>query len=233
MLLCYVCSLAVVALLYFMTGTVDYAPLWNTGDHIMRLFVIVDTAASTVPFALSVTYHTFMPHISGLHTYRRLLKTDVFGVWFTTTFGSLSGIYVAVYCLPPLLRHGYLVMYMLLSLVVLYYVVVVDCKRKRVLGLTVQFFFRSLVQLLRLTSFVTAPLTTFHYYVIVYVVSSVGALINTLHVPECWFPGRCDYVLNGHSMMHVAAFLSVALGKHAMLMDLTWLTDNPNCPVSH
>lgn len=196
----------------------------------MRLFVVIDSLASTLPFALSVIYHTFMPHKSGKPTYRWLLKTDVFGVWFVATLGSLSGIYAALYCLPPLLRHGYLVIYMLLSLVVLYYVVAVDCKKKRVLGLTVQFFFRSFIQVLRLTSLVAIPLTSFYYYLIVYVISSVGALINALHVPECWFPGGCDYVWNGHSMMHVTAFVSVAIGRYAMLTDLMWLTNNPHCP---
>ena len=196
----------------------------------MRLFIICDLLTTTLPFTLSVLYHTFMPHISGRHVYNRLLKTDVFGVWFATTFGSISGIYVTLYCFPKLLKT-YLVIYLLLSLVVLYYLVIVDCKRKRVVGLTVQFLFRSLIQLLRLSpDVVTAPFTAFKYYAVMNVISSVGALINALHVPERWFPGKCDYLVNGHSLMHMAAILSLAVGRNGLIIDLDWLASNPVCP---
>ena len=199
----------------------------------MRLFIIADLLTSTLPFALSVLYHTFMPHISGQHVYNRLLKTDVFGVWFAMTIGSLCGIYVTLYCLPKLLQL-YLVVYMLLSLLVLYYLVIVDCKRKRVVALTVQFFFRSLVQLLRLVPAVTTvPLAAFKYYLVMNVISSVGALINALHIPERWFPGQCDYLVNGHSLMHVAAILSLAIGRYGLLLDIDWLVSDPTCPAFH
>ena len=195
----------------------------------MRLFVIIDLLTSTVPFALSVIYHTFMPHISGVQLYKRLLKTDVFGVWFATTFGTISSSYVALYCLPTV-RHSYFMMYLLLSLVVLYYLVVLDCKRKRVIALTIQFFFRSVVHLIRLTPLVTVDVTAFYYYLVMNVISSIGALINALYIPERWFPGKCDYFFNGHSLMHVIALLSLAVGRYGLLIDLAWLTAGPTCP---
>ena len=167
--------------------------------------------------------------MSGPRVYTPLLKADVFGVWFATTFGALSALYVTLHCMPMLLR-GYLVLYILLSLVVLYYLIVVDCKRKRFVALTVQFLFRSLIHLCRLTPLVTVPVTAFQYYLVMNAISSVGALINALRIPERLFPGGCDYVLNGHSLMHVAAFLSVFVGRYGLLIDLNWLTSDATCP---
>lgn len=207
----------------------DHSATWTNGNTLVRFFIISDILTSTLPFALSVLYHTFMPHVSGEQVYNRLLKTDVFGVWFATTFGSLSGLYVTLYCFPRFLLL-YLVIYLLLSLAVLYYLVIVDCKRKRVVGLTIQFFFRSLVQILRLTPAVTVPLSAFKYYLVMNVISGVGALINALHIPERWFPGRCDYLVNGHSLMHVAAILSLLVGREGLLIDMEWLVANPTCP---
>lgn len=169
-----------------------------------------------------------MPHDSGAHTYGLLLKADIFGVWFTTTFGSLSSMYVSLYCLPTAV-HGYLVGYILLSFVVLYYMVVADSKGRRIAALVVQFFFRNSILLLRLTSLVTVDVTALYFYLIMNSVSIIGGFINTLHIPERWFPGKCDYFLNGHSLMHVAAFLSVATGRCGLLIDLDWLTTGPTC----
>ena len=219
------------ALAYFLSRSVDYSPSWASGDGIVRLLVLADLITSTLPFALSVLYHTFMPHVSGEHVYKLLLKTDVFGVWFAATFGSICGIYVTLYCFPTVLAT-YLIGFLLLSLVVLYNLVVVDCKRKRVKALTVQFVFRSLVLLLRLVLATDQiPLTAFYFYFITNIISSVGALINALHIPERWFPGRCDYFVNGHSLMHVAAVLSLAVGRNGLLLDLSWLVSQPSCPV--
>ena len=217
------------ALVYFLSRCVDYSPSWNSGDSLVRLFVIADLLTSTLPFALSAVYHTFMPHVSGEQVYYRLLKTDVFGVWFAATFGSLSGIYVTLYCFSTFL-YVYIVGFLLLSLVVLYYLVLVDCKRKRVAALSVQLFFRSLVLFLRLTHPVAVPLAAFKFYFVTNIISSIGALINALHVPERWFPGRCDYLVNGHSLMHVAAVLSLVVGRNGLLMDLNWLASVPSCP---
>lgn len=219
------------ALIYFLSQTGEHSPYWTRGDGLIRLFIIADVISTTLPFALSVVYHTFMPHFSGVSIYKGLLKTDVFGVWFSATFSPICSSYVTLYCFPSLL-YSYLAIYLLLSLAVLYYLVIVDCKRKRVQALTVQFIFRATVQLLRLNpSISTVPLSAFVYYFIAYVLSAVGALINALHVPERWFPGQCDYVVNGHSLMHVVAVLSLGIGKYGVYTDLNWLVNQPSCPL--
>lgn len=216
------------ALVYFLNQSSDYSLFWYNGDELVKLFIIIDLFVSTVPFALSVMYHTFMPHTFGVRLYTLLLKIDIFGVWFVTTFGALCSFYVTLYCLPTL-HIVCLSVYVPLSLVVLYYMVVNDCKMKRVIALTIQFLFRFFILLIRLTPLITVPLIAFQYYLIMNVISSIGALINVLRIPERWFPGRCDYILNGHSLMHIAAVLSLAVGRCGTLADLTWLTSKPIC----
>lgn len=217
-------------LLYFLFRAGQYTTLWNSQQWTVKLFAATDLVVYMVPFALSVIYHTFLSHHSGKYIYKLLLKTDVFGVWVASTFAPITTIYVSLYCMP-MLAQCYIAGYLLLSVVVLYYLVVLDCKRQRVVALTVQFIFRSLVQFIRLTPFSNADVAVFYCYAITTAVSSVGALINALHIPERWFPGQCDYVLNGHSLMHIMATLSMAVGQRGSLIDIVWLEEQASCPL--
>ena len=97
------------------------------------------------------------------------------------------------------------------------------------MAFTMQFLLRSLILLVRLTPSATTDISSFYYFVGMNVFSSIGALINALHIPEYWFPGKCDFLLNGHSLMHVMAFLSLAVGRQGSLIDLAWLRSNPSC----
>ena len=217
-----------ITLFFFLVHASDYSSIWQSSDDLVSLFIILDLLSSTLPFLFSVFYHTFMPHISGSTLYKRLLKLDIFGVWFATTFGSLCPMYITLYCMPTI-RKMYILAYFLLSLIVLYYLIVLDCKRQRVVALTMQFSLRSLILLVRLTPLAITDISAFYYFVGMNIFSSIGAFINALHIPECWFPGKCDYLLNGHSLMHVMAFLSLAVGRHGSLIDLAWLSSNPSC----
>lgn len=195
-------------------------------------FILLDFLYSTLPFILSVCYHTFMPHSSGEFTYRRLLKTDIFGVWWICTFGPLSSAYTGLYCSPGLLSL-FLASHLTLSAVVLYYLMIQDCKRKRVAALTAQSVLRYLLHPLRLSSISQSSKDAVFYYVIMDVVTSIGALINGFHVPERWLQGKTsDYVLNGHSLMHVAAIVGLLFGKYGFFSDMYWLNTTPTCDAS-
>ena len=195
-------------------------------------FILSDFLYCTLPFLLSVCYHTFMPHSSGEPTYRRLLKTDIFGVWWICTFGPLSNIYVGLYCSPSLLTP-YLAVYFTLSAIVLYYLMIQDCKRKRVAALTAQSILRFTTHPLRLSSVSLSSTEAVFYYVIMDIVTSIGALINGFHVPERWLPGKVfDYVCNGHSLMHIAAILGLLMGKYGFYSDMRWLKDIGSCETS-
>ena len=215
-------------LFFFMLASWDYWGVWPHSNNVVTVFICIDCVCSVLPFALSVLYHTFMCHHSGEKTYRHLLKADVFGVWLTCTFGSLSTLYTGLYCLPAL-RQFYLLLYMFISFIVLYYLLLVDCKRQRVMALTVQFVFRVLVHFIPLTSLSTSRTGASKYLVTMDAISAVGAVINALHIPERWATGKLDYVCNGHTLMHVAAFLSVIVGRQGFLINMAWLNSGATC----
>lgn len=170
-----------------------------------------------------------MPHISGEKTYKQLLKIDILGVWWACTFGPLPSLFSGLYCTPNLM-FVYLVAYMSLSATVLYYLMVIDCKQKRVTALTAQFALRVMIHPLRLSSLSHSSTAGIYYHMIMDAISAVGALINALHIPERWFPGKVDYVLNGHTLMHVAALLCIIIGRQGFLFDMQWLNDVGTCP---
>ena len=119
---------------------------------------------------------------------------------------------------------------MSLSATVLYYLMVIDCKQKRVTALTAQFALRVMIHPLRLSSLSHSSTAGIYYHMIMDAISAVGALINALHIPERWFPGKVDYVLNGHTLMHVAALLCIIIGRQGFLFDMQWLNDVGTCP---
>lgn len=220
------------ALIYFTLSAYQYRQIWPTDFSLpnkcmVLFFIITDFLYCTIPFLLSIIYHTFMPHNSGPLTYRRLLKTDIFGVWLICTFGPLSNIYIGLYCSPDLISL-FLAVYFMLSAAVLYYLMIQDCKRKRVAALTAQFFLRILIHPLRLTISQSST-DAVYYYIIMDIITSIGALMNSHHVPEHWMPGRVDYVFNGHSLMHVAAILGLLVGKYAFFSDMHWLNSVASC----
>ena len=170
-----------------------------------------------------------MPHSGGELTYRRLLKTDIFGVWWICTFGPLSSMYTGLYCSPGFLRL-YLTAYLLLSAIVLYYLMIQDCKRKRVAALTAQSVLRFLLHPLRLSSISQSSTDAVWYYIMMDAVTSIGALINGFHIPERWMRGKSfDYVLNGHSLMHIAAIVGLLVGRYGFFSDMYWLNSTASC----
>ena len=168
-----------------------------------------------------------MCHEGGERTYRRLLNLDIGGVWFTVALGPISSIYTGLYCHPNL-RHYFLIWYLMVALVVLYYMLV-ESKRQRAMALTVQFVFLVLSHLFRLTPLASTNPEAFSYYIAMDIFSAIGALINAFHVPERWIPGKVDYVFNGHTLMHICAFVGLAVGRHAFVLDMLWLNNDATC----
>lgn len=225
------------ALVFFVLYASHYHQIWPTdlsspNQQRVLFFIISDFLYSTLPFLLSICYHTFMPHRSGEPTYRQLLKTDIFGVWWICTFGPLSSVYTGLYCSPGVLTV-YLVPYFTLSALVLYYLMIQDCKRKRVAALTAHALLRFLIHPLRLSSLSQSSTDAVYYYAIMDAITSVGALINGFHVPERWIKGGLsDYLLNGHSLMHIIAILGIWIGKYGFFSDMLWLNDVATCVVT-
>ena len=214
--------------IFFLLSFPDYKAVWSQALGPVSTFIMVDYISCTLPFAFSVIYHTFMCHHAGERAYKTLLKLDVFGVWFIHTFGAISPVYVGLYCFHSL-KWLYLLCYMLVSLAVLYYLLIVDCKRKRILWITVLYSFLMLTHLIRLSPQASTDIEAFWYYLAMDVISTAGAIVNALHLPERWLQGKVDYVLNGHTLMHIAAFGALVVGRRGFLVDMAWL--NSGVPV--
>lgn len=229
------CPISVFALFYFLVATRDYVTIWPTQHSatsgLVSGFIVGDCVCSLLPFTLSILYHTFMPHHSGEKTYMQLLKLDVFGVWWCCTMGPVSSFFTGLYCAQGLMVT-YFTLYTSFSVYVLYYLMVEDCKKKRTVALTIQFFIRILIHPLRLSSFSVSSSAAVKYYFAMDMVSAVGAVINALHVPERWFPGKLDYMLNGHTLMHVAALVSFIFARQGFLCDMMWLGSAGACPIN-
>lgn len=232
---CLLCSYisTVFAILYFLWATRDYVSVWpslpSPTSTTVKLFILGDFVCSLLPFILSIVYHTFMPHQSGERSYKQLLKMDVFGVWWCCTLGPISNLYCSLYCTPGLML-AYFSLYMSFSVYTLYYLMVLDCKRKRVIALIFQFFVRILINPIRISPLSYTSPAAAKYYFSTDITSAIGAVVNALHVPERWFPGKLDYFLNGHTLMHIAAFVSILTARYGFLHDMTWMNEVGSCP---
>lgn len=51
----------------------------------------------------------------------------------------------------------------------------------------------------------------------------IGSLISATRVPERWFPGKFDFILNSHNLMHVFVVFGAFHMLAAAKADLLWL----------
>ena len=56
-----------------------------------------------------------------------------------------------------------------------------------------------------------------------------AAIMNALHIPERWFPGKLDYIFNGHTLMHIVTIFSMVISRKGFLLDMEWASRNPQC----
>lgn len=60
-------------------------------------------------------------------------------------------------------------------------------------------------------------------------IAVVGATIGALRIPEKWIPGKLDFALNSHNLMHVLVVLAVCSMHAATLQDLLWMIEPSTC----
>lgn len=65
----------------------------------------------------------------------------------------------------------------------------------------------------------TDPAVTFHFYQVLFFL--VSAFFFTYPHPECWFPGRCDFIGQGHQIFHLFLVLCTLMQIEAVRMDYT------------
>lgn len=221
----------VLGFFYFLLAVHDYQSLSPINRTIVLVFICTDFLCCTLPFALSVIYHTFMCHRGGEAVYRTLLKVDVAGVWVIATAGPLPLMYTALSCNDNLF-YFYMTSYAAVSLFSLRCLLLVDSKRARLAVLSMQFVYRVMATVLRVFLLPSNDprLQAVSALVATDFLSLVGACINAFHVPERWFPlGSPVYIFNGHSLMHVVGVVMLVVARRGFLLDMQWINAGGVC----
>ena len=213
--------------IYFALQYQSYENIWQQ-SLANKLLCVLHMSCAVLPFVFSFLYHLFMPHDGGAQTYNKLLKLDVFGVWCITTVGAILSLLPAMQCHSIVMLFS-LCVYLPVSFATLWMLMTCNTAQHRVIALTVQYCARVAILSFRLCPLSSGHPLGLYYIVAVDCISAPGALVNGLKVPERLFPGKVDYFGNGHSIMHILAFLVTALGHKAFLLDMEW-TLARTCP---
>ncbi|XP_042202485.1 progestin and adipoQ receptor family member 4-like [Callorhinchus milii] len=173
----------------------------------------------------SVLYHLFMNHEGGARVYRKLLTLDMCGVCMVNTLGALPIIYVTLLCYPWL-RASALLGYALLSSYVTFSALTARSNLTRLRAFAGQACVRSAFFLLRWRGLGSGSPSSLRHYVTMDALAALGGLINVGRLPERLRPGRFDYWLNSHQIMHVLVVGSLLCLHWGVLADLTWISNN-------
>lgn len=171
------------------------------------------------PWLGSFLYHVFMNHKAGAGLYMRLLQADMTGIWITQTFGALTTITVSFIAFSEPVRRAFLLLYLCLALSSLHRGLTARNAWQRAASFGPLVMMRALALLARLSS--GQVLDNWHLTHVLNqeVLPILGALISATRIPERFFPGLFDLMLNSHNIMHCLVVLG---GLH---MHCCFLTD--------
>ncbi|XP_067226155.1 progestin and adipoQ receptor family member 4 isoform X3 [Chanodichthys erythropterus] len=160
-----------------------------------------------------------------ISTYRDCLRSlfylhNEFGNIYT--HGALPIIYITLLCYPSSRRVAMLA-YLLLSGYGVHCAVTARSNVHRLQSFVWQAFFRFLLFMLRLTGAGRGSPSSLRLYFTMDALALLGGLVNISRLPERFSPGRFDYWLNSHQIMHIMVILSILYLHWGMLEDLTWL----------
>jgi len=182
------------------------------------------TAPMVLSFGLSVIYHTFLAHKCcstskrGCENYHRLLSCDVAGV-----VGVLSVPQVAILCYgfgnQPTLRDALLALSAIAAAVGSRAVRSVD-QTARAVPLSVLLLTRWLCLALRLLHYGLRCDAATGIYARMELLLALGGAANALFLPERWCPGRLDYALNSHQIMHLCTTATAVMVVRALQADI-------------
>lgn len=142
--------------------------------------------------------------------------------------GALPIIYITLLCYPSS-RHVAMLAYLLLSGYGVHCAVTARSNVHRLQSFAWQAFFRFLLFMLRLTGTGRGSPGSLRLYFTMDALALLGGLVNISRLPERFSPGRFDYWLNSHQIMHIMVILSILYLHWGMLEDLTWLKVH-HCP---
>ena len=178
------------------------------------------------PFLGSTIYHLFMCHKSGGHTYDRLLKFDMCGIWAINTFGGISAIKATLFCSLNLSRF-FILSYILTAFVILYFVLTAKNVRERfkpllLFGIFRYSFLAGRGIMLRNNLGAGEPRAII-YYILMDLAALIGGILNVSRFPEQYIPGKFDFCFNSHNIMHVVVTLCPVLLHWGTMLDFNWM----------
>lgn len=176
----------------------------------------------------SSLYHLFMNHKSGAKSYYRLLQCDMIGIWITQSVGALSTVYASVATFPIWFRYGFLALYGLLSLFSLREGVSARSAWKRPASFSLLFLMRLIALGLRVHTDAVRNTASMQWLHIIMqeLWPLIGAILSVTRIPERYWPGLFDFVLNSHNIMHCFVVFGAIHMHLAFDYDLEWLSNN-------
>ena len=190
----------------------------ESGQHTaLRLSAAIPMVVS---FSLSVVYHTFLAHKAcstharGPERYHSLLCADVAGVVAVMSVPQVAILHYGFWA-HPTLRACLFVISSLGALLATRATRSKD-QTQRAVPLACLVLARWTCLALRLAGHGNACPQAVGIYVAMELILAVGGACNALFIPERWLPGKLDYGVNSHNIMHA---LTTA-GAHLLLTAL-------------
>ncbi len=188
---------------------------------------IIHWVASLLPFSASTVYHLFMCHSKGSTLYHKLLSLDMIGIWAVNTFGYIIAIFTTFHCMPSLQILA-VASYISFSFLALCFLVKAKTPFQRFLPLCYYLVVRPMIMLSRLyinKLKVHRNALAVWQYVLLDGFALFGAMVNVAKFPERYIPGKVDFALNSHQIMHIFTIASMYLLNTAAEHDFQFLTD--------
>ena len=212
-----------IAFVYFFSRIFQPDLPLNTTTSVV-LFVLF-WQGSCLPFLLSVIYHLFMCHNSGVTTYNTLLRFDITGIFWMTCFGNISSIYIPLIYFPNL-AITCITIHLFITFFFLWRTLIsADTKLQRIYGLSIQWGYRILFHLLRFFAWSGGHPNAIWYLIPAEVIFAAGAFTNACNFPEKHLSinGKILYFINSHTLMHYASAAGVYICLQLLINDLNWM----------
>ncbi|XP_066248727.1 progestin and adipoQ receptor family member 4 isoform X1 [Euwallacea similis] len=209
-----------IPIFYIILTVPDVLP-WHSKE--LTFLAWCHIAGILCPWLGSFVYHVFMNLDYGPMAYYVLLQIDMLGIWTSQSIGALPFVFATTKCLPLVIRWSLIVFYCALSIWGLYKAMIAWSPWERRLCFLLPFLNRIGLWFLRISKAGGGDPTAFVHVILQDVVSILGGCIGAVHIPEKWFPGSVDMVLNSHNIMHVLVVAAVWSMHQATALDLHWM----------
>ncbi|XP_034943178.1 progestin and adipoQ receptor family member 4 [Chelonus insularis] len=219
------------AILYILLRIPNFLPWWDEGVY-LGIISWCHFIGAISPWIGSFTYHLFMNLNYGEAFYKKLLKLDMLGIWVCQSVGAVPMISASVHCLPAVLWHLTMLIYVFLSLWGLLKAMKAKSPWERRLCFSPPFMMRMIFLVLRYFNVGGGAPDGLTHIILQDLVAVIGGTVGALRIPEKWLPGQVDFMLNSHNIMHVIVVVAVWSMHEATMQDIKWMMDPSVCLVS-